>query len=304
MVALLWGKSRWATGLVAAAVCMLFAAPAGALVVWSTGNGPGGNDTLASVHRDGSGLKRVFTVPFTQGFSTLGVAADKEHVYWSTRSGNIGRSNIDGTDPNPDFIKMRSGALGGLAVDGNYIYWANRRGAIGRAKLDGTEVDPLFIFTAYNRQTHGGTRGLAVDAGHVYWTNDTDTGSSETGSIGRANLDGSGVDQNFIPNVLAQGLAVNRTDIYWSNNTVSPNTASIGQAQIDGKGVHPNFIPLPVDSAPLGIAVGANHVYWSMFVAGGDGIGRANLNGTNRDLNFVEGTSPAYGVALTPKAPG
>ena len=42
-------------------------------------------------------------------------------------------------------------------------------------------------------------------------------------------------------------------------------------------------------------------VYWSMFAGGGDGIGRADLDGTNRDLNFVRGTSPAYGVAITPK---
>ena len=38
--------------------------------------------------------------------------------------------------------------------------------------------------------------GVAVDSKHIYWTQ----GSGATSSIGRANLDGSGANRNFIPN--------------------------------------------------------------------------------------------------------
>jgi hypothetical protein len=42
---------------------------------------------------------------------------------------------------------------------------------------------------------------VAVDAGHIYWTNLTG------GSIGRANLDGSEVEQNFITTTYPAGVA-------------------------------------------------------------------------------------------------
>ena len=57
----------------------------------------------------------------------------------------IGRANLDGTGPNPNFI---TGATNpdGLAVDGSHIYWANSgSGTIGRANLDGTGVNQGFI---------------------------------------------------------------------------------------------------------------------------------------------------------------
>ena len=38
--------------------------------------------------------------------------------------------------------------------------------------------------------TPGGPRGLAVDGRHIYWTTNS--------TIGRANLDGTGVNQSFI----------------------------------------------------------------------------------------------------------
>ena len=54
---------------------------------------------------------------------------------------------------------------------------------------------------------------MAVDAAHVYWAN-----SRSTGTIGRANLDGTGVDQSFITGVdLPGGVAVDAAHVYWTN---------------------------------------------------------------------------------------
>ena len=55
---------------------------------------------------------------------------------------------------------------------------------------------------------------MAVDAAHVYWANET--AFSRTGAqistIGRANLDGTGVNQNFITGAtFATGVAVDHT---------------------------------------------------------------------------------------------
>jgi hypothetical protein len=77
------------------------------------------------------------------------------------------------------------------------------------------------------------TGGVAVDAGHVYWTN------FGTGTIGRANLDGTGIDQNFITGVSgATGLAVDAAHVYWADLT----TRTIGRASLDGTNVHQSFI--------------------------------------------------------------
>ena len=76
-------------------------------------------------------------------------------------------------------------------------------------------------------------QGVAVNAGHVYWSNDAG------GSIGRANLDGSGVNQGFITGANHPDLmAIDGGHIYWANE--SANT--IGRANLDGSGVNESFI--------------------------------------------------------------
>ena len=68
---------------------------------------------------------------------------------------------------------------------------------IGRANLDGTGVDQNFILVRTN-EFFDYPCGVAVDGEHVYWAwlNSVLEG---VGSIGRANLDGTAVDQDFIP---------------------------------------------------------------------------------------------------------
>jgi hypothetical protein len=88
-----------------------------------------------------------------------------------------------------------------------FVYWtsggveAGFPGGVGRANLDGTQLLELFE-TASSDPT-----GLAVDgapdfapAGHIYWVNQPNPRTGTAASIGRANLDGTGVDQSFIPN--------------------------------------------------------------------------------------------------------
>ena len=79
--------------------------------------------------------------------------------------------------------------------------------------------------------------GVAVDAGHVYWT---DAYSFPPGTIGRANLDGTGVDQSFISGAQGPfGVAVDAGHVYWANGNFP---GSIGRANLDGTGVDQSFI--------------------------------------------------------------
>ena len=98
----------------------------------------------------------------------------------------IGRANLDGTSVNQSFI-TGADCPAGVAVDADHVYWAN----------PGTTRSAVPTSTARRRPELHHRRsepvGVAVDAGHVYWTN------FSTGTIGRANLDGTGATRASSP---------------------------------------------------------------------------------------------------------
>jgi membrane-bound inhibitor of C-type lysozyme len=68
---------------------------------------------------------------------------------------------------------------------------------------------------------------------YIYWTN------GNTGTIGRANLNGGSPNQSFITGASDPfGLAVDGNYIYWTNL----DTNTIGRANLDGTGANPSFI--------------------------------------------------------------
>ena len=78
----------------------------------------------------------------------------------------------------------------------------------------------------------------------VYWANGT-----TPGSIGRAKINGTGANNNFITGLdQPSAVAVDSRFIYWSEG---PNR--IGRANLDGTGSNPNFITNGVTN-PLGLA--------------------------------------------------
>jgi virginiamycin B lyase len=84
-----------------------------------------------------------------------------------------------------------------------------------------------------------GPVGVTVYGGYIYW------GNAEYDSIGRARLNGSQVNNNFIRgaagpwNIVAVG-----SYIYWTNFGYSGGSGgtTIGRAEISGKHVNNNFI--------------------------------------------------------------
>ncbi|MBS1880800.1 MAG: hypothetical protein JST31_14915 [Actinobacteria bacterium] len=119
----------------------------------------------------------------------------------------------------------------------------------------------------------------------VYWAD------SSSGTIGRANNDGSGANDAFI-NVGGQpnSVAVDSGHIYWANGA----TGSVGRANLDGSGVNNAFIT--GIKVPNGVAVNATSIYWSSI--GANEIGRANLDGTAPNLALVTGALGPCGVAV------
>jgi hypothetical protein len=128
---------------------------------------------------------------------------------------------------------------------------------------------------------------VTVDAAHLYWAN------LENGTIGRANLDGSTVNQSFIRGAISPcGVAVDGAHIYWGNN----DSNAIGRANLDGTQVNQSFITGA--DAPVFVAVDAGHIYWANAGSARNGsIGRANLDGSGVNQRFI--SSPIMsGVAV------
>jgi virginiamycin B lyase len=122
---------------------------------------------------------------------------------------------------------------------------------------------------------------------YIFWTN------LDTNTIGRAYLDGTGVNQSFIGGAsLPEGAAVNDDFVYWPN---SGAPESIGRATVEGAGVNQSFIPGA--RSPDGVAVNSTHIYWANFGAP-QAIGRANLNGTGPNQSFITGAMGPEGMAL------
>ncbi len=231
-------------------------------IYWAVGTGT----TIARANLDGSSVDPNF---ITGASDPCGVAVDGQHIYWTNGGeysganggSTIGRANLDGTDVDESFITGADNP-DAVAVDGTYIYWANRgpeyagNATIGRAKLDGTSVNESFITGASS------PCGIAVDSGHVYWTNQpvvlVQIGGGqgfryETNTIGRANLDSSNPNQDFItgdpgvPNPPSLcGLAVDSAHLYWTvEEPFGAFVPSIGRANLDGSGVTQSFISIP-----------------------------------------------------------
>jgi virginiamycin B lyase len=128
---------------------------------------------------------------------------------------------------------------------------------------------------------------LAAEAGaYVYWANHSG------GSIGRANLDGTGANQSFITGASSpEGAAVDGEHAYWVNEP----GGTIGRANLDGTEVNQSFISTGGEIVGA-VAVGNEHIYWANYEA--KTIGRANLNGTGVNESFITGASFPRGVAV------
>jgi virginiamycin B lyase len=231
------------------------------------------------------------------GIWSTGITVHSGHVFWGNvggrsfnhipkHGGTIETAELDGAEVNREFITGAS-LPAGVTAAGNYVYWANNlAGEISRARLNGTAVDRDFVTTAQKE----GPDGVVVGSGHIYWANDY--------SIGRANLDGTGVNQKFIavPNGPSgvSGLAVNSRHIYWTDETAG----RIGRANLDGTAVDQRFIA-GADFPEVGLVVASRYIYW----ANNDShtIARAGLNGTQVNERFITvAKKNLFGLAVDP----
>ncbi|MEA2473725.1 MAG: hypothetical protein QOE06_1640 [Thermoleophilaceae bacterium] len=153
---------------------------------------------IGRANLDGTGATDAFVTGL--GSQPAGIAVDRNFLYYALNAG-VGRVAKSGGVPNNTFI-TGGGQTFGVAVNGTHIYYSNfGNGDVGRANLDGTSPVNNFI----DGPSTIGTTGVAVDDQFVYWTN---SGTRDT--LGRAHLDGTGVNQSWVrshPNDDPVGIA-------------------------------------------------------------------------------------------------
>jgi hypothetical protein len=155
--------------------------------------------------------------------------------------------------------------------------------------VDGTGVDDRFITgLAIPRSPAFQTAspcGIAAAGKYIYWTYAAESRKPVT--IGRANLDGTGVNKRFITGATNGfcGIAVVGGHIYWTNG------GFVGRANLDGTGVNRRFIR--TQGGACGVAVYQGHIYWGQatddHAQASTTIGRANLDGSAVNRQFITG---------------
>lgn len=118
----------------------------------------------------------------------------------------------------------------------------------------------------------------------VYW--------GDSGAIGGADDGGGNANPDYFrPHFPASGacdLAVSGTYLYWAN------WFGIWRVNLEGPAMPTEIVPGLAN--PCGIAIDGSYVYW--VNRSGGAIGRAALDGSNRNDNFLSGLNGPCGVAV------
>ena len=136
----------------------------------------------------------------------LAVDVEDGRIYWAEFWGSIHRANLDGTNAETLLSLPRGRRPRSIALDGDEgkIYWTEfavedytrlGTGSIQRANFDGTNIEALVT-----RSKEPWSIALDGDKKKIYWTefavgdNNRSGGTWGTGSIQRANFDGTNIE--------------------------------------------------------------------------------------------------------------
>ncbi len=242
------------------------------------------------------GRSSLVGIALLVAFAWLGAVRAEAAVYWGSNS-MIGAANNDGTMPTGSYPyelanTIPSGGVCGVAVNGTHLFWADSanhaNGSMQLADtLDGrVEInEPKVWIDQALVPGVGQPCGVAVDAAHLYW-------ADTAGAIGRANLDGSAPERDFIDAAKWPcGVAVDGAYVYWGE----VESQTIGRARLDGSEVDPAFID--AGATVCGLDATSTHLYWSGQEP--NSIGRASIDGGNPEPNFIPMLRRPCGVAAS-----
>ncbi|HXS32385.1 MAG TPA: hypothetical protein VN758_01260 [Solirubrobacterales bacterium] len=194
------------------------------------------------------------------------IAVDAGHVYWTSAPGlqvgcgAIGRANLDGSIPEPEFIPGATNPQG-IDTEGEFLYWSNSGNenatrTIGRAKLNGSEVEETFI--EVGESAFNTPQAIAVDGGHIFLVS---ADREKFSYVIRYDLDGSPGSEVFTGSGQGsepQGIVLDAGNVYWTRR----GGDTVGRVNLD-LATEKNLEFIKEAGRPLGIAADSTHLYWS-----------------------------------------
>jgi hypothetical protein len=293
-------KTRWALAVAVLSLCCSAVAqadtPPASFVYWTYNPLPmqssGSAAYVARAAMDGTSADATYMANSAIALEPFAVAGP--YVYWVDHSGqhSIAREQLNG-DGGPDltFIPLSSDfTINDLAVQGNYIYftWEDSgtdpdEWGIGRATLDGVNVQTTTFITLPSGGFDQSAGELAVNSSYIFFG---DNNSGQRVELGRANLDGTNVNETFLQptgdsDTLLSGLAADNSYVYWGESVRPTQGESvIGRATVSGTNDNPTFIP--VSGGIRHLAVYGGWIFWDEYTDSvnfdGSTIGSAELN--------------------------
>ena len=251
-----------------------------------------GANKIQRANLDGSDVTDVINV--SGGTRDVAVDVTNEKIYWAVGSDKIRRANIDGTSTEDIVTGLTVSAFIALDVANNRLYWSEESspGKLSRAELDGTNATALI--TSNSEIKYPKFIALDLTNNKVFFRSNTPTNSDYL--IRRANLDGSGLEANYISGHLnsgLEGIAVdpNNSKIYYAGR----DSDKIYRANLDGTGETDLITGL---NDPRGIALDliGGKIYWCD--AGTDKIHRANVSDGSGQEDIVTGLSDPEGITI------
>lgn len=302
--------------LLALVLLAVLAPVARADIYWGDREFPGEVDSYFGHARlDGSEVNSKF-LPAGKEVEDGGIAADANYLYAAfpnNGQGSIGRARLNGTEATPTFIygpdKTPIDDVDGIAVNAHYVFWSEggegEPDAIGRGPITGGEGEPDFI--TFPDQEKEAPQTIALQGEYLYWISADD-------AIGRANVNTKEVDPEFVPaeedkkSTLGddpEAIAVDSGHIYWrdfaENEELKQITANIGRANIDGTEPEKEWMSNVEEGLGFpqqGLAVDANHIYWSTNSTETSTIARADIDGGGEERDFISSFGIVHGITL------
>ncbi len=145
---------------------------------------------------------------------------------------------------------------------------------------------------------------------YIYWAQE-----QYGQGIGRASLDGTGADSNYIPSgggtyAYTRGVAANGTDVFWGNNLLGTSPehsfapAVVGRQHLADSSVNHTFTAA-TGQAITGMAVGGGYIYWTANNQDTSEVGRTPIVGGQQYQSitsvFGEPNPRTCGVAVDEK---
>lgn len=247
------------------------------------------NSTIGRANLDGSDVNQSF---ITNCSLPRGVAINSSKIFWTNSSGNTIRcAELDGS--NVTTLVANCNYPSGITISSNYMFWTQYQvtGYIGRADIDGQNPQIQWLSGCYY------PRGVAVNEQYIFFSNDPtitlENRDDLLDDLMRDDLRRDNLPDNLVWDRRNDEQIALEQDVTSHDQKIPSTPNVISKADISGSNLA-SFITQC--NTPVGIALTDTYIFWAN--QGSHTIGRAKLDGSEPNANFIVGCNKPYGLCI------